>query len=277
VRYNDKKRRKKCGVPKEIRFATRHQLALEMLQEKGPLLPHTWVAGDDEMGRSTRFRRDLDELKERYLLGVPSNTLVRPLDAEPPPYCGSGPYPKVPFVRVDLWCAALSEEAWQRIDVRDGDKGPLVVQAVKARVVAKTERRQAGPEEVLVVTREQQDDGTYKHNHYLSNAGPETSLIEFARVAKAEHRIEECLQRAKGEAGLADYQVRNWLGWHHHQTLSLLATWFLTQETQREKKIHTGADRPPGSLGNRHAAAWSTRLRPTRPNPPQHDSPSPAQ
>ena len=55
-------------------------------------------------------------------------------------------------------------------------------------------------------------------------------------MAKAEHRIEECLQRSKSEAGLADYEVRNWTGWQQHQTLSLLATWFLERETQRGKK-----------------------------------------
>jgi SRSO17 transposase len=273
----DKKRRRKAGVPKETRFCTRHQLALQMLEANGSLLPHTWIAGDDEMGRSTRFRRDLDGLKERYLLGVPSNTLVRHLDAEPPPYCGRGPHPQVPFVRADRWRATLPAEAWETIDVRDGEKGPLVVQAVKARVVAKTDRRRAGPEEILVVIREQQDDGEYKHDYYLSNAIPETPLTEFARVAKAEHRIEECLERAKGEAGLAGYQVRNWLGWHHHQTLSLIATWFLTQETQRGKKINTGADRPTSSLGNRHAVARSIRLWPPRPNLPQHDPSTQAQ
>jgi len=63
---------------------------------------------------------------------------------------------------------------------------------------------------------------------------------EFARIAKSEHRIEESLERAKGEAGLAQYQVRNWIGWHHHQALSLLATWFLTLETRRgEKSVPT--------------------------------------
>ena len=71
---------------------------------------------------------------------------------------------------------------------------------------------------------------------------PETPLAELARVAKAEHRIEECFKRAKGEAGLADYQVRNWMGWHHHQTLSLLAAWFLTQETRRGKNPDPRAD-----------------------------------
>jgi len=73
--------------------------------------------------------------------------------------------------------------------------------------------------------------------YYLSNAAPETPQWTLARVAKAEHRIEECLQRSKSEAGLADYEVRNWTGWQHHQTLSLLATWFLVRETQRGKKM----------------------------------------
>ena len=79
-------------------------------------------------------------------------------------------------------------------------------------------------------------------DYYLSNTVPETSLEELARVAKAEHRIEECLQRSKSEAGLADYEVRNWTGWQHHQTLSLLATWFLERETHRGKKMDTGND-----------------------------------
>ncbi len=61
------------------------------------------------------------------------------------------------------------------------------------------------------------------------------ALGEFARVYKAEHRVEECLKRAKSEAGLGGYQVRTWEGWHHHQALSLLATWFLSEEARRGK------------------------------------------
>jgi len=79
-------------------------------------------------------------------------------------------------------------------------------------------------------------------------------VAEFARVFKAQHRIEECLQRAKGEAGLADYQVRTWQGWHHHQTLSLLATWFLTQETRRGKNPDPGADGAAGAGDDRWLA-----------------------
>lgn len=251
----DKKRRKQSGIPKEVRFQTRHALALEMLREHGARLPHTWITGDDEMGRPSAFRSDLRALNERYLLAVPSNTLVRDAEAKPPPYGGKGPHSKVPFTRVDRWVAALPAAAWQMIEVRPGDKGPLATQLVKCRVWAKTERRQVGPEEVLVVTRETQADGSMKHDYYLSNADAQTPLEEFGRVVKAEHRIEECLERAKSEAGLAEYQVRTWIGWHHHQTLSLLATWFLTQETRRGKKIHAGNHRSADPLGHRAAAA----------------------
>ena len=134
-------------------------------------------------------------------------------------------------------------------------------EAVKTRVQAKTDRRRNGPEETLVILREMQDDGTMKHDYYLSNASAETPLAEFARVAKAEHRIEECLERAKGEAGLAQYQVRNWNGWHRHQTLSLLAAWFLTQEDLRGKKIHSGADGTQGSDDHRRSTPPRSRLR----------------
>jgi len=138
--------------------------------------------------------------------------------------------------------------------------------------------------EVLFITREQQADGTVKHDYYLSNGEPETSLIEFGRVAKLAHRIEECLERGKGEAGLADYQVRNWVAWHHHQTLSLLAAWFLNQETRRGKNPDTSADvtahaatdrgdhrgtsqrqRPRNDLPMQHALAGTQRARPLLP------------
>ena len=235
-------RLKEAGVPKEIKFRTRHQLALEMLDECGKQLPHGWVAGDDEMGRSSNFRRELRARNERYLLAVPSNTLVRDLDVPPPEYAGRGRHPMNPFTRMDRWRAALPEDAWTTIDVRDGEKGPLVTAVVKRRVQARTDTGGTGPEELLFVTREPQTDGTFKHDYYLSNADPEVPLAELARVSKAEHRIEECLEVAKGEAGLADYQVRNWSAWHHHQTLSLLAAWFLNQETRRGKNPDPRAD-----------------------------------
>lgn len=235
----DRPRRKKCGVPKEIRFRTRQEQALEMLAARGSLLPHAWIAGDDEMGRSSRFRADLRALGERYLLAVPSNTTIRDLDGPPPAYLGQGPRPKRKFERVDHWTAAQPENAWTRIDVRDGEKGPLETLILKRRVQARTEGQRVGPEELLVVTRAKEGKG-WRTDYHLSNAPAGTSLEELAHVVKAGHRIEDCFRRAKSEAGLADYEVRTWLGWHHHQALSLIATWFLTREARRGEKMDAG-------------------------------------
>ena len=251
---NSKRRRQKAGVPDSLRFRTRHELILEMLDERGPLLPHAWISGDDELGRCSWFRQELRSRDEHYLLAVPSNTAVRDLSAPEPLYAGRGRRPVVPFIRVDRWCTALPEAAWQTIEVRDGEKGPVVVQGIRKLVQARTEGRPSDLAEFLVVFRERQGDGTWKHDYLLADAPLDTPLAEFARVFKAQHRIEECLQRAKGEAGLADYQVRTWKGWHHHQTLSLLAAWFLTQETRRGKNADAGADRAAGAAADRWRA-----------------------
>jgi SRSO17 transposase len=265
----DRARREEAGVPRSIKFQTRHQLALEMLAECGELLPHTWIAGDDEMGRPSSFRQELRSLGQRYLLAVPSNTTVRDIEAPLPEPSGRRLKRKSPFVRLDKWCASLPEEAWTKIEVRDGEKGPLVIEAVKRRVQARTERKGTGPEELLFVTRERQSDNTFKIDYYLSNAEPDIPLEELARVAKAEHRIEECFERAKGEAGLGDYQARNWIGWHHHQTLSLLAAWFLNQETRRGKNTDPGTDLTASSTTDR----WADRP-PSQHEPPRGALPS---
>jgi SRSO17 transposase len=256
------RRRRKAGVPAAVRFRTRHELALEMLDQSGPQLPHGWVSGDDELGRCSWFRGELRSRAERYLLAVPSNTSVRDLAAADPPYPGRGRPALPPFGRADRWAAALSAGAWRAVEVRDGEKGPVVVQAARTSVQARADNRASEVAEVLVVFRERQADGTWKHDYLLSNAPLATPLAEFARVFKAQHRIEECLKRAKGEAGLADYQVRTWAGWHHHQALSLIATWFLTREARRGKKVDAGADRAAGAGDDRRAAEPGVGLPP---------------
>src|SRR5579871_3726508 len=140
------RRRRRCrqaGVPETLGFRTRHELILEMLDERGPALPHAWISGDDELGRSSWFRQELQARRESYVLAVPSNTLVRDLTAPAPPAAGRGRQPKAPFTRVERWCAALPESAWETIDVRDGEKGPLVVEGVRVLVQARTEGRVA--------------------------------------------------------------------------------------------------------------------------------------
>jgi SRSO17 transposase len=235
-----------------------------MLDELGHLLPHSWIAGDDEMGRSSDFRRELRERDERYLLAVPSNTLVRDLMADVPQQTGVGAPRKPSFLRVDKYRASLPESAWTFVEVRDGEKGPLTVEVATCPVQAK-EGRRVGPEELLVIIRLRDDAGQLKHDYYLSNAAANTPRRELTRVAKAEHRIEECLQRGKSEVGLADYEVRGWGGWYHHQGLSLIAAWYLNCELRSGKKINAGSYLPTTAAGHRSPAARRLRLRPTAP------------
>jgi SRSO17 transposase len=272
----DPARCEKAGIPKDRRrHRTRHKLCLEMLARHGKTLPHGWIAGDDELGRPYAFRWRLHRDRERYLLAVPSNTLIRDLEAPEPPSSGRGPRPKRPWQRVDAWAMSRDPGEWTEINVRDGAKGPLLVEAIKRRVVGRTHRRQQGHEEMLVIVRYRDRDNAavIKTDYYLSNAAADTSLEEFTRVAKAEHRIEECIRRAKSEAGLADYEVRNWKGWHHHQTLSLIATWFLVTEARRGKKLDAGNYCPANSPRHLLDRAPSLRMRYHLPHPTRTPAP----
>ena len=135
----------------------------------GRSLPHTWVTGDDEMGRPSGFREELRLRRALSAGGAVEHADPRSRGAT------AGirrrwSSAEAPFVRVDRWCAALPEDAWTEIEVRDGEKGPLVIEAVKRRVQARTERKGDGPEELLFVSRERQADNTFKHDYYLSNA-----------------------------------------------------------------------------------------------------------
>ena len=81
-------------------------------------------------------------------------------------------------------------------------------------------------------------DDPVEYHYHLSNAPADTPLVELVTVALANHPIEQLLEEAKGEVGLADYEVRHWHGWYRHVTLVLLAhTWLkLIQHHEREKK-----------------------------------------
>src|SRR5262249_32711181 len=117
-------------------------------------------------------------------------------------------------------------------------------------------------EELLFIARERQHDGTFKHDYYLSDADPETSLKELARVRRTAHRVEECFKRAKGEAGLGDYQVRTWAAWHRHQALALLAAWFLNQEARRGKNPDRRADHTAAAASARRGDRGATEDQP---------------
>ena len=248
----DEKRRKKCHVPPEVVFQEKWRMGLSMLDDCRLELPHGWVAGDDEMGRCSEFRAELRQRNERYVLDVPCNTLIRDLEAARPrrKHAGRGRKREVPFVGVGEWAAAQPAGAWQRVEVRPGAKGPLVVQAMTRRVQTRDDQGRVGPEERLLVTRTVVEGHT-KIDYSLSNAGPEVQVNDLVQAHAQRYRIEQMLEEGKGEAGLDHYEVRSWVGWHHHMTLALLALWFLQTERGRVggKKLPGGdhaAD--PGNL-----------------------------
>jgi len=271
----DKARMKKAGVPKgNQKYRTRHEMCLELLDRYEDQLPHTWITGDDELGRPAEFRRELRRRNEQYLLAVPSNTRVVDLECDPPEYRGTGRRPMRPTVRVDKWVAEQPASLWRQIDVRDAEKGPLVIEVLTRRVETSRRSKGGAAEEMLVVIRYlDRDRAVVKQDYYLSNAAVTTTHAEFGRAAKAEHRIEDCFDRGKGEAGMADYEVRNWTGWQHHQTLSLLASWFLNVETRRAEKKDTCNDVQSGASLHRidHPNRVSMRFTPRR-QPPNHQT-----
>lgn len=249
----DRPRMRKAQVPKaRQKHQTRHEIFLELLDRHGACLPHRWVAGDDELGRPVQFRRDLHARGEHYLLAVPCNTKIHLLETAMVKSDGSPHFTHASSCRVDRWANEQPASAWTSFDIRDTEKGPLIVEALQC-AVATGKRSAAGlSQETLVVIRYlDRDRKIVKRDYYLSNAPRITPLCELVRVAKAAHRIEECFERGKGEAGMADYEVRNWVGWHHHQTLSLLATWFLTLETRRGEKKDARPDAQPGACRHR--------------------------
>jgi len=255
----DAQRRQACHVPLEVRYRTRHEQCLEMLDAWGKQVPHGWVTGDDEFGRHTRFRHELRERGERYVLGVPCTTMMRDLEAPRPEYSGRGRRPQAPWQSVTDWRKALHPTAWRRLTVRDGEKGPVAIEMVKRRVQTRLEHKRTGPQEWLVVTRRPlTDDRTleprasrdatdqdehHRYHYYLTPTGmsaaqlQEPSLDELARVIKAGACIEASFKRGKGEVGMDEYQVRTWHGWHHHMALSLMAVWFLIGETHRGQQL----------------------------------------
>src|SRR2546426_8125506 len=149
----DAQRRAECHVPPEVQYHTRYEQCLEMLDLWGAQVPHGWVTGDDEVGRHTWFRHELRERGERYLLGVPCTTTMRDLEAPLPAYQGRGRRPKAPWQSVTAWRTSRAMDAWTRLTVRDGEKGPVEIELVKRRVQTRLERKRPGPQEWLVVTR----------------------------------------------------------------------------------------------------------------------------
>jgi SRSO17 transposase len=244
----DDQRRQQTHVPEEVTFKESWRIALDLIERSGPGLPFGWIAGDDEFGRVSAFRAALRGRRLNYVLDVPCNTLIRDLGEAPAP--GRR---RPPWRRVDEWAKAQPSARWRRIVLGDGAKGPKVVRALEAWVQTKDEDGGPGPRERLVVIRSVEREPRVWYT--LSKAPVEVPLRRLVGVHGQRHGIEEVLQAGKGEVGLAHYEVRSWVGWHHHMTLSLLALWFLILEKRRLGGKNPGPDHTANARGVRAAVA----------------------
>jgi SRSO17 transposase len=245
---DDAQRRDWTHVPEEVRFQESWRIGLDLIERTAAELPFGWVSGDDEFGRVIALRAELRRRRLRYVLDVPCDTLVRDLDAAAP---AGKRYP--PWQRVDDWAKALPPSRWRKVRLRQGAKGPRVVRVAEAWVQTKAEGGRCGALERLVVVRTiDEESQTW---YALSNAPARVGLERVAAVQGQRHGVEEVLQAGKGEVGLGHYEVRSWVGWHHHMTLSLLALWFLALEKQRLGKKNPGVDGAAVTGSVRSAAA----------------------
>jgi SRSO17 transposase len=250
-RAADAGHRTQTYVPADVSFREGWRLALGLLDQARATLPGGWVVGDDEFGRVSQLRAELRRRRLRYVLDVPCSTLVRdPAERRQPSRPGGNPRRPL-FERVEHWVARQPAGRWRKVKVRDGQKSPVEVRVLLATVQTKDEDGCAGPRERLVVLRTcgPQAPTTYA----LSNAR-QARRWQVARAHGARHRVEEVLQEGKGEVGLGHYEVRSWVGWHHHMTLSLLALWFLQTERLRLGGKNAGRDGAAGA-GHLHGVA----------------------
>ncbi len=204
----DAARRADAGVPPEVGFATKGELARAMLARAfAAQVPAAWVAGDEIYGNDGGLRGWLEAERRPYVLAV----------ARSHPVWHHGVQ-----VRVDTLLAELPDDGWKRIDVGAGSKGPRLYDWACARLPYLTE---GGWAPWLLIRRSVSKPTELAF--YRAFAHEDVTVEELARVAGSRWVIEEGFQRAKGEVGLDQYEVRRWEGWHRHVTLCLLAHAFL--------------------------------------------------
>ncbi len=227
-----------CGVPNQVTAQTKPEIGLDLLRraiQRGSL-PLAWVAADELYGDSPAFRDGVAALNKWYFAEVKGTTLIwqdRP-EVHVPDWKGRGRRPTRlrlrhpadrPLSVKDL-ALALPTDAWRTATIKEGSKGPIVCDFAFVRV---TESRAnlPGPAVWLIIRRNLEDPSEVKF--YFSNAPVTTPLVEFVRLSGMRWPIETIFEEAKGEVGFDHYEMRSWLGWHHHMLLVALAHHFLVR------------------------------------------------
>jgi SRSO17 transposase len=209
----DPERRTEAGIPDAVEFATKPQLARRMLERAlDAEVPAAWVTGDAVYGGDRRLRIWLEEREQPFVLEVACR---EPLWAA----TTAGPAQ----VRADRLAATLPTEAWERLSAGWGAKGPRLYDWARLPLA-----RWPWPdfEHWLLVRRSISKPEELAY--YVVFAPKGTTLAELVRVAGSRWAIEECLESAKGEVGLDQYEVRRWDAWYRFITLALVAHAYLT-------------------------------------------------
>lgn len=229
-------RQQACGVPEDLTFKTKPEIGLELLQnaQKRGNLPFSWVAADELYGDSPAFRDGVAGLGKWYFTEIKENTPIwrtRP-KVHIPKWKGHGPHPtrlrlrnpkQHPMPVKDL-VRRIPKPAWVPAVIKEGSKGPIACEFACLRVIESRSNLPA-TELWLIIRRNLEDSSIIKY--YFSNAPANTPLHEFVRISGMRWPIETIFEEAKGEVGLDHYEMRSWLGWHHHMLLVALAHHFL--------------------------------------------------
>ena len=261
-------RRRCCQVPRAVRFRTASELAWEMIVavRTAGVLPVGWVTFDEGFGQNPRFLGQLEQAGLRYLAEVPCLTRVwrRAPAVVLPPGSGRGRRRKYAGVvpgaprpqRVDELARRLPGTAWRTYVIKDGAKGAIRAAFAFLRIYPVRDRV-PGPQSWLVLRRTL--GARPETKYYLSNAPAAIRRDTLVRVSGQRWPIERAFQECKGELGMDHYETRTWRGWHHHQTLVVLAHHFLVRLRLRLKKNR--AHRPTGvSSAQRRASTPRVRL-----------------
>ena len=240
---NDSKRCEKAVIPKkEQQYQSKSALALAMLRialQRG--IHFGYVGIDGGYGKEPAFLRTVDHLGCRFVADVHCDQMIYLQDPEPkiPDWKGRGKRPKLlkaqcDAIRVDQWASEQPKEDWQRLTLREGEKGDLTAEYLHTDIWVWDGSEDKARYWHLLVRRE---IGANEISHYcLSNAPFKTSLKELARVQAQRFFIEHSFREAKSECGMADYQVRRWDAWHHHMALVMLGTLFLLKQKIQGRK-----------------------------------------
>jgi SRSO17 transposase len=238
----DPDRRSRAGVPEEIGFETKPEIALgQIRQAQAEGVPPGIVLGDAAYGIETAFRAALAKLGLTYVLGVRSSASLWPpgeAPLSPPPYGGRGRPPtrlrRAPGhgpVSARKLAEGLPARAWRTVTWRGGSRRALTSRFAALRVRPAhrdTLRSEPWSEEWLLV--EWPKGAEEPAKYWLSNLPPRTALKEMVQTAKARWLIERDYQELKQEIGLGHYEGRGWRGFHHHAGLCIAACGFLMAE-----------------------------------------------